>query len=90
MTEASLVQRAYTTVLKHFVQTGRAPHYTELAEALGVTPDEANRLQRAAAQASVGCWFAEGTDYIESWAPFSNIPTQYLLTIEGQQKWYGQ
>ena len=23
-------------------------------------------------------------------APFSNIPTQYLLTIEGQQKWYGQ
>jgi hypothetical protein len=77
-------------VLKHFMQTGRAPHYTELAEALGVTPDEANRLQREAAQASVGCWLVEGTDYIESWAPFSNIPTQYLLTIEGQQKWYGQ
>ena len=90
MTEAALVQRAYTTILKHFMQTGRAPHYTELAETLGVTPDEANQLQRAAAQASVGCWFAEGTDYIESWAPFSNIPTQYLLTIEGQQKWYGQ
>jgi hypothetical protein len=61
-----------------------------LAETLGVTPDAANDLQREAAQASVGCWFAEGTDYIESWAPFSNIPTQYLLTIEGQQKWYGQ
>ena len=90
MTEASLVQRAYTMVLKHFMQTGRAPHYTELAEALGVTTDEANRLQREAAQASVGCWLVEGTDYIESWAPFSNIPTQYLLTIEGQQKWYGQ
>jgi len=90
MTEASLAQRAYTTILKHFMQTGRAPHYTELAEALGVTPDEANRQQREAAQASVGCWFVEGTDYIESWAPFSNIPTPYLLTIEGQQKWYGQ
>ena len=90
MTEAALVQRAYTTILKHFMQTGRAPHYTELAETLGVTPDEANRLQREAAQASVGCWLVEGTDYIESWAPFSNIPTQYLLTIEDQQKWYGQ
>ena len=84
------MQRAYTTVVKHFMQTGRAPHYTELAETLGVTPDEANHLQREAAAASVGCWFVEGTDYIESWAPFSNIPTQYLLTIEGQQKWYGQ
>jgi hypothetical protein len=90
MAEAPLVQRAYTTILEHFVQTGRAPHYTELAETLGTTPDEAKDLQREAAQAGIACWFVEGTDYIESWAPFSNIPTHYLLTIKGQQKWYGQ
>ena len=27
---------------------------------------------------------------MESWAPFSNVPTHYLVTIKGDQKWYGQ
>ena len=30
------------------------------------------------------------TDLVESCAPFSNIPTQYLISVDGQQKWYGQ
>ena len=58
MAEAALVQQAYTNVLKHFVRTGRAPHYTELAVTMGLAPDEARDLQREAAQAGVGCWFA--------------------------------
>jgi hypothetical protein len=86
--EAALVQRAYTTIVEHFVKTGRAPHYTELAEPLGLTPDEARDLQRETAQVGSGV-LVEGTDYIQSWAPFSNVPTPYLLTIEGEQKWYG-
>lgn len=52
MTEAKLVQRAYTTILEHFVQTGRAPHYTELAQIMGLRPDEARELQREAAEAA--------------------------------------
>ena len=88
MTDAVLVQRAYTTILKHFVKTGRAPHFTELAETLGLSLEEARDLQREAAQVGFGI-LAEGTDYIQSWAPFSNIPTPHLLTIEGEQKWYG-
>jgi hypothetical protein len=86
----TLVQRAYTAVVAHFVKTGRAPHYTELAVTLGVPPEEAKRLQRNAAESSVACWFVKDTDYVESWAPFSNVPTQYLVTINGEQKWYGQ
>lgn len=88
MAEAALVQRAYTTIVEHFVKTGRAPHYTELAETLGLTPDEARELQRETAQVGGGV-LVEGTDYIQSWAPFSNVPTPHLLTIEGEQKWYG-
>jgi hypothetical protein len=84
------VQRAYTTILLHLVETGRAPHHTELAETLGVTPDEAKPLQQAAADAAAGCWLCAETDYIQSWAPFSNIPTQYLISVDGIQKWYGQ
>ena len=88
MVEALLVQRAHTTILEHFVKTGRAPHFTELAETLGLSPDEARDLQREAAPV---CWglIVEGTDYIQSWAPFSSVPTHHLLTIEGEQKWYG-
>jgi hypothetical protein len=53
-------------------------------------PDEARDVQREAAEAAVACWLVQDTDYIESWAPFSNIPTHYLVTVEGEQKWYGQ
>jgi hypothetical protein len=84
------MQKAYTAVVKHFIKTGRAPHYTELAEKLGLQPDEALDVQRETAQAAVACWFVQDTDYIESWAPFSNVPTHYLVTVAGEQKWYGQ
>jgi len=90
MEESALVQRAYTAVVEHFVKTGRAPHYTELATILGVGPDEARRLQHKAAESSIASWFVGDTDYVESWAPFSNVPTHNRVTIEGEQKWYGQ
>ena len=90
MVEASTVQQAYTTILKNLMRTGRAPHYTELAEMMGLGVDEARDAQREAAQAGVGCWLVAGTDYVESWAPFHNVPTHHRLTIEGEQKWHGQ
>jgi hypothetical protein len=85
-----LVQRAYTAVVEHFIKTGRAPHYTELAGTLKVPTEEARQLQHKAAESCIGCWFVKDTDYVESWAPFSNLPTHYLVTIKGEQKWYGQ
>jgi len=90
MQDTAVAQRAYTAVVEHYVKTGRAPHYTELAGIFNLKPDVARQVQHAAAEASIACWFMQDTDYVESWAPFSNIPTQYLLTINGQQKWYGQ
>jgi hypothetical protein len=35
-------------------------------------------------------WLFPNTDYIGSFPPFSNLPTQYRITIDGQQKWFGQ
>ena len=49
MADSILVQKAYTAVVKHFMGTGRAPHYTELAETLERQPDEARDVQREAA-----------------------------------------
>lgn len=92
MAEQSMAQVAFTAILRHFVETGRAPHYTELADSIGVGVDEARDLQRAAAEAAPAqtCWLAHDTDHIESWAPFSNVPTHYLVSVDGIQKWYGQ
>lgn len=71
---------------------GRAPHYTELAVMLDIGVEEARNVQRAAVKAApiASCWLSHDTDHIESWAPFSNIPTQYLISVDGVQKWYGQ
>jgi hypothetical protein len=88
--QSKLVQKAYTAVVEHFIETGRAPHYTELAQTLGIQPVEARDVQRQAAEASLACWFVQDADYVESWAPFSNVPTHYLVTVEGEQRWYGQ
>jgi hypothetical protein len=92
MTSENMTQRAFTTILEHFVATGRAPHYTELSDLLGIGVQEAREVQRAAVEASpiAGCWMAHDTDHIESWAPFSNIPTHYLISVDGIQRWYGQ
>ncbi len=87
---ADLSQVAYTETLRHLVAHGRAPHYTELAEILHVPVEEARGAQVAAAEAGVGCWMSPGTDHVGSWAPFSNTPTQYLISVDGVQKWYGQ
>ena len=77
------VQRTYTTVLEHFIEHGRGPHYTELAGILGVSADEARGLVHAASEADRPSWLAADTDYIQAWAPFSNMPTQYHVSVQG-------
>ncbi len=90
MSEVAKVQETYTTILKHFIHTGRAPHYTELSHILGVNPDEAKALLCKASEATIGCWLIRDTDYIESWAPFYNAATNYGITVDQKQKWFGQ
>jgi hypothetical protein len=73
------------------VETGQAPHYTEIASALGVSMEEGRRALYALMSAGVlGMWLFPDTDYISSFAPFSNLPTQYRLTVAGEQKWFAQ
>ena len=40
MSENSLIQKAYTSVLEYFIEHGRAPHYIELAKNLDIQIDE--------------------------------------------------
>jgi hypothetical protein len=77
--------------MRGLVRDGRAPHYGELAAELGVSMEGAREAIHGVEGTGVpGVWLYPGTDYVASFAPFSNIPTQYLISVEGEQRWYGQ
>jgi hypothetical protein len=72
------------------VETGQAPFYTEIAAELGVSVEEGRKALHDLFGAAIAVWLFPKTDYIASFPPFSNLPTQYRITIDGQQKWFGQ
>ncbi len=91
MADPQMLARAHHLILQRFVREGRAPHYVELGHELGLPPEDARQaLLDLVALRLPGVWLAPGTDYIGSYAPFSNQPTQYLVSVDGQQRWYGQ
>jgi hypothetical protein len=90
MTESSKLDRTFHIIMKHMVETGQAPHYTEIATELGVSPEEGRKALHDLFSAGIPGWLFPNTDYITSFAPFNHLPTQYHITIDGQQKWFGQ
>lgn len=85
-------QKVHKTVLLHFMETGRAPHYTEVGEKMGIVPEKARQivLETTLGSPFSFAWMAPDTDYIESWAPFSSLPNHHLISVDGVQKWYAQ
>ena len=90
MNEVSQLDKTYHIIIKRMVDTGQAPHYTELAAELGVAIEEGRKTLRQLFTPSFPGWLFPDTDYIASFAPFSQLPNQYRITIDGQQKWFGQ
>ena len=91
MAEVETLNRTYQTIMTSFIQTGRAPHFTEVGRTLGLPLEEARQTVRELVELGLpGIWQHPNTDYIESFAPFANLPTQYLIEVDGAQRWYGQ
>ncbi|MGD8293370.1 MAG: hypothetical protein PVF37_16790 [Desulfobacterales bacterium] len=90
MSQPILLDQAFHLIMKEMVATGRAPFYTELAVALGVSPEEGRKIQSELFSAGIAGWLYPDTYHIASFAPFNNLPTHYRITIEAEQKWYGQ
>jgi hypothetical protein len=85
------LSKTFQFVLERMIATGQAPHYTQIAAELGVSPAEGRKvLRKLFSPISFPGWFHQKTDYIESFACFMNFPTIHRLTIEGEQKWFGQ
>ena len=90
MSEGTQLDRIFHFIMKRMIETGQAPFYTDIASELGVTVEEGRKALRDLFGAGVAGWLFPNTDYIVSFAPFNNLPTQYRITVDGQQKWFGQ
>lgn len=90
MADVTLLDRAFQNVIRRFIGTGQAPHYTELAKDLGLPMEEGRQLIADLMAAGIPGWLHPQTDYIASFPPFNNQPTQYRVTIDGHQKWFAQ
>jgi hypothetical protein len=90
MVEPSMLDKVYHFILKRIVDTGQAPFYTEMAADLGVSVEEGRRALHELFSERIPAWLFPGTDFITSFAPFNHLPTQYRITVDGQQKWFGQ
>lgn len=91
MNDAASHDRTYCIIRDQLVETGRAAHFTEVALALGVSPDEGRRAVHALfEETAFPGWLHPGMDHVGSFPPFSNVPTHYRIAVDGEQKWYAQ
>jgi hypothetical protein len=84
------LDEAFTVIMKRMIVTGQAPHYTELANELGVPVERGRQLVAGIMAAGVPGWTHPGTEYIASFPPFNNQPTQYRVHVDGEQRWFAQ
>ena len=90
MSDANQLDRTFQIIMKRMMETGRAPHYTEIAAGLDLPVEEGRKALHKLFSPGFPGWLFPNTDYICSFPPFSSLPTQYRITIDGQQKWFGQ
>jgi hypothetical protein len=90
MADPRLLDLMFTRIMRGLVESGRAPHYAELAPGLGLTVEDSRRLLGDLMQAYPIGWLHPETDYVASFPPLNNLPTQYRITVRGEQKWFAQ
>ena len=90
MSNTEVLDKTFHFILKRMVETGQAPHYTEIAAELGVSPEDGRKTMHKLFASRVYGWLFPKTDLIGSFAPFNNLPTQFRVSVDGEQKWFAQ
>lgn len=92
MVDIQQLDRTYHFIMESFVERGQAPHYTEIARTFSIPPEEGRQLLHdlVKAELPLPIWLFPDTDLIASFAPFSNLPTQYRISVDSQKKWFAQ
>ena len=89
MTSLTDLDVTYAAIMAETVASGVVPHYAELAATLDISPNDARERIKEIIDLTPG-WLHPGTDYIASFPPFNNQPTQYRVSVDGEQKWFAQ
>ena len=90
MSNTKVLDQTFHFILKRMVATGQAPHYTEIAAELGVSPEDGRNTLHTLFESGIHGWLYPNTDLIASFAPFNNQSTQFSVTVDGEQKWFAQ
>jgi hypothetical protein len=91
MPKSKHLNKTFHIIIEQMIVTGQAPDHTAIAAELGVPPSEGRKaLRKLFSTIGFPGWFHPKTTTISSFAPFSNAPNNHRLTIEGEQKWFGQ
>jgi hypothetical protein len=90
MADLPTLDRTYDVILRTVVERGRCPHYTEIARALAVSPDEGRTFLHELMATGLPNFLFPDTDLIAGFAPFSILPNQYRITVNDQQKWFAE
>jgi hypothetical protein len=90
MANQRLMDAMFHRIMRGLVDTGRAPQYAELAHPLGISVEDARLLLHDVMQAYPIGWLHPETDYIASFPPLNNLPTQYRITVRGRHDWFAQ
>jgi hypothetical protein len=90
MADPVLMDRMFQCIMRGLVDRGVAPHHAELARTLRLAVDDGRRLLLDVMQAYPIGWLHPETDYIASFPPLNGQPTQYRVTVRGEQRWYAQ
>ena len=91
MPEPSRLDRTFSIIIERMIATGKAPSHTDIAAELGVPPEQGrSALRKLILGFGFPGWFTPKTDNIETFAPFSVVPTRHRVTIGGEQKWFAQ
>jgi hypothetical protein len=91
MSKSKQLDQTFHFIIERMIATGQAPHFAEIAADLKVSPPEGRKaLRKLFSTLGFPGWLYPKTDAIVSFAPFNNLPTNYRLTIDGEQKWFGQ
>ena len=84
-----VLDRAFNAIMTRMVETGRSPDYIELAQTLHLDPEVAREALSDIMATGYPGWLDEH-DTIVTFCPFSNLPNQYRITVEGDHRWFGQ
>ena len=91
MADTATLDKAFQIIMSRLVETGQAPHYSALATDLGCSIDEGRQIvQDLAEGARSPIRLNPDSDWIATVSPLSVIPTQYRITVDGQQEWFAR